>query len=285
MSISENHERLVPFPEVPEAIKSSFSIKGLTLRRFGHHESDLNIDFEHWPRPFLITRILESCTRDEGRKRVPENFFWDLTVGKRIEGLLNLIASESSEIEIALVCPNGNCAERLQIDFSLDEVAALQQHAQVDEHLSISVDDKVFVFRRPTATDQLAWLKNNFTDETAIVKAMMATLAIPGTDGASFLDGTILPEHAQTIEQCLDEHDPLVNFNLKIVCPYCTTESTVALDLEELSIRSLRQAQSRLLASVHRLAQRYHWSEQEIFSVPYWRRVHYLSLLDSEQNR
>src|SRR5215216_3988980 len=104
MSISESHDRLVPFPHVPEAIKSSFSIKELTLRRFGRHESDLNIDFAHWPRPVLITRILESCTRDEGRKRVSENFFWDLTVGKRIEGLLNLIASESSEIEIALVC-------------------------------------------------------------------------------------------------------------------------------------------------------------------------------------
>jgi hypothetical protein len=285
MSISESHDRLVPFPDVPEPIKRSFSINELTLRRFGRHESDLNIDFEHWPRPFLITRILESCTRDEGRKPVPENFFWDLTVGKRIEGLLNLIASEGSDIEIALVCPDENCAERLQIDFSLDEVAALQEQAYVDEHLSISVDDELFVFRRPTAADQLTWLKDNFTDETALVKAMIARLAIGETDGAGFSAGIILPEHAQTIERCLDEHDPLVDFKVKVICPYCSTESTVELDLEELSIRSLRQAQLHLLASVHRLAERYHWSEQEIFSVPYWRRVHYLALLDSEQNR
>jgi hypothetical protein len=72
---------------------------------------------------------------------------------------------------------------------------------------------------------------------------------------------------------------------VRVKCPSCDTTNLVAIDLEELSLRGLRNAQLRLLASVHRLAAKYHWSEEQIFAVPFWRRAKYLSLITNEKTQ
>ena len=89
----------------------------------------------------------------------------------------------------------------------------------------------------------------------------------------------------EKISHVMDEHDPLVNFSVQVQCPECGREHVCEIDLEELSLNRLRQAQFHLLATVHRLARHYHWSEEEIFKVPYWRRDHYLNLMQREQQR
>jgi hypothetical protein len=287
MFASGQREPLFPFPGLPETAKAGFSIKELTLRPFGLYESDLDIDFIRTPRPFLVTEILECCTRNDRREKVPQNFFWNLTVGKRIECLLNLISSgEQTKIAVTLACPNGTCGQELEIDLSLDEISAVQAQAYADEHVSMKVGNWQFALRRPTAADQLIWLRGRFANDATVVQAMIRTLLLDEQDGSSASETeTAVEAQAPAIEQSLDEHDPLIDFKVEIHCPYCETARLFELDLEELSLRRLRQAQLRLLASVHSLAAHYHWSEQQIFSVPYWRRAYYLMLIDGEKNQ
>ena len=279
-------EPLLPFPRVPETVKARYSVGELTLRPFGLYERDLSVDFNHAQRPFLVTQILECCTRDARGEKVEQSFFWNLTVGKRIECLLNLISSgEQPEISVAFLCPNGACGQELEIELAVEEISELQEQAYAAERVSIQIENQQLVLRRPTGSDQLSWLKSRFAEEDAAVKQMLRTLLLEDAEGTA-ADGDATPrELVQSVGRAMEEHDPLVNFSLQVQCPYCEQECPCEIDLEALALRRLRQAQLRLLVSVHRLAANYHWSEGEIFAVPYWRRTYYLNLIEKEKNR
>lgn len=286
MFVAERHEPLLPFPEIPDAVKLKHSIGQLALRPFGLYESDLSVDFSHTPRPFLVTQILECCTRDVRREKVDESFFWNLTIGKRIECLLNLVtAGEPPEIAFTFPCPNDACGQSLEIELGLEEISELQEQAYATERVSIQIENAQLSLRRPTGSDQLAWLKSRFAQEDAAVRGMLRTLLLEETKDAALDDGQVPGELVQTVGRAMEEHDPLVNFSLRARCPYCEQECPYEIDLEAFSLRRLRQAQLRLLASVHRLAAHYHWSEEQIFAVPYWRRAFYLSLIEKEKKQ
>ncbi len=86
----------------------------------------------------------------------------------------------------------------------------------------------------------------------------------------------------KAIDDSMDEFDPLINFDLTLRCPNCNKDSLFGIDLEEISLQRLYEAQKSLFMTVHRLALHYHWSEQAIFSIPHRRRLHYLTLIERE---
>jgi hypothetical protein len=284
MFISERHEPLVPFPNLPEADKAGRAASELALRPFGLYESDLNVDFHRTPRPFLVTQILECCTRKTSGVELSESFFWDLTVGKRIECLLNVLASGSTaDLSVTFRCLNRECGQDLELDISIAEIAALQERAYRAEHVSIELERTTLSLRRPTGGDQAAWLKGRFVDQAEAQQTMIRALLADPAESTAIATALTSIDSWTAVDQAMQEHDPLVDFSVQTSCPYCEAENQYEIDLEELSLTSLRRAQLRLLASVHKLARHYHWSEEEIFAVPFWRRVSYLNLIDKER--
>ena len=282
---SVEHERLRPFPHLPEAVRARYALSNLALRPFGSDESDLNVDFDRSLRPVLVTHLLECCTSSRQKARVQQGLFWDLPVGKRIECLLTLLVSgEESEIPIVCRCRNTACGETSEIEMSIEEIAALQDEAYATDRVEVPLGNHVLALRRPTGRDQLAWLEGSFADRGAALRAMVRTLILNGNEDALGPGPGLRDEWLGRIEEAMEEHDPLVNFRVRVKCPACALDDLVTMDLEELSLRGLRQAQLRLLASVHRLAAHYHWSERQIFAVPYWRRARYLSLIEHEKD-
>ena len=268
MFSSQTHEQLLPFPALPEAFRNRHSLPELALRPFGIYERDLSVDFSATPRPFLVTEILDCCTRDVGGNPVGRELFWEMTVGTRIECLLRLVSVD--DIPLALRCPA--CGGELEMELTASEISALQQEAVGGEEAIVVSGVKL---RRPTGSDQLAWLGRSFESEADALRQMLSTLVVEGADTGS----------VEEISRAMDEHDPLVNFSVQVQCPECEREHVCEIDLEEFALSRLRQAQFRLLGTVHRLARHYHWSEAEIFKVPYWRRDHYLSLVEREKER
>lgn len=285
MFSAHRYEPRRPFPAVSAAVKAQYAVGPLALRPFGLYESDLHVDFANTPRPLLVTQILACCTTsDAERAQIDQRFFWSLTVGQRIECLLHLLAAdEQAEIALALRCPRAACGQELELELSVAELATLQARAYTVEQITLQVAGAQLTLRRPTGNDQLDWLQRRFAAEDMAVKAMLRTLLLDGAETA-LIDAAAVPaDLVGAVNQAMEEHDPLVNFSLQVQCPDCAAESPHELDLEALALRRLRLAQTRLLASVHRLAAHYHWSEPEIFAVPYWRRAVYLSLIAQEQ--
>jgi hypothetical protein len=267
--------------------------RALSLRHFGSEERDLAVDFAATPRPLLVTEILELCAGDDEDARAwrGRDFFWDLTVGARVEALLTI--AEASEgrpgVNVTLHCPAADCAQELELELTLAELAELNARGGGDEHVAVRCGRETFKFRRPRGRDQLAWLGGRFEDGRAAERAMLRTLVVEeGTDFAARFDaasdagGDSL---ALAFNDAMEEFDPLVNFSLRVRCDLCGEESEQEIDLEEYALGRLRRAQQRLLATVHRLASRYKWDERQIFSVPHWRRSYYLALIDGEKRK
>src|SRR5215213_103080 len=269
----------------PFAHASSADARGaLRLRPFGVDKRDLAVDFEGVPRPLLVTEILELCTERDGDAPPPgHDFFWELTVGRRIEALLAL-ADAGAGVYVALRCPSPECARELELDISLAEVAELQARHGEEEHAAVRCGDHTLRLRRPRGRDQLAWLGREFADAREATREMIRTLA--EEEAAALAACEREPEElVLAVSDAMEEFDPLVNFSLRVCCHFCGEEAEHELDLEEYALSRLRRAQGRLLSAVHRLASRYHWDERQIFAVPHWRRTHYLALIDAEGNR
>jgi hypothetical protein len=283
----------VPFPQISEAIKHQFSLGDLSLRRFGILAQDCEINFNQPLRPYLEVQILECCTCNSNNITPDRDFFWSLELGTRIECLLAIACGSAqgaiatipdrSEFTIPLRCLNPDCKEPIEIDFSMEELSSLQ--AQKESDIVTEIGGKRFSIRKPTGFDQLHWLKQSFPDEKSAVQTMLQTL-LTEEQRATFDPAALAGENwVQVFNQAMEDIDPLVNFKVRVNCPYCGFQDTHPIDLGEFSLQRLRNAQKQLLETIHRLASRYHWSEQEISALPAWRRDYYLALIDREVNR
>ncbi|MCP4117235.1 MAG: hypothetical protein GY737_17935 [Desulfobacteraceae bacterium] len=272
-----------PFPAIPGEAGTGYSVTDLFIRPFGLFETDLGINFSQNRRPYLITDILACCTRDMNHGTPEDDFFWDLTIGKRVECLMAIVMSgRASRLPVHPRCLNGMCGEPMEIEFSMEEIAALQhRHDHVDP-VAVRIDNREFRFRKPTGRDQLGWLDTPFPDEDAAVRTMIQTLWC--RDGTADPDHEApIPDHwVGTIDNAMMETDPLVNFTLTIHCPHCGREGPYNINLEERLLRELRKARENLIGEIHCLAAHYHWSEGQILSIPPWRRRHYLALIEKQ---
>jgi hypothetical protein len=281
------HDSFWPFPHLPE-VSPGIHPPSLALRPFALYEDDLRLDFDRTPRPILATNVLQCCTRSKTTYAVEPEFFWNLPVGKRIESLLTLMLSgsgSSSELPLQIHCSNDSCGEPAEIVISLDELALLQSKAYAMASIEVRIGQRVITLRRPTGADQIEWLAERHANGAAAQQAMLRTLVISDSEDIDLLHEGLADESLAQIEEAMDEGDPLIDFRVTVTCPHCDKASFVAIDLEDIALRALRQAQQRLLGSVHRLAARYHWTEQDIFAVPAWRRTEYLRLIANETQR
>ena len=278
----------VPFPGIPKDVKAKYSISDLFLRAFGFFEEDLTCDFNQSTGPHLVTQILQGCTRDGDGQMPDQAFFWDLTIGKQIECLLTIAAltpGNPSTLTVRLRCSSATCQQQMEMDISVAELARLQHQADDTDHHLIELAGENINVRNPTGRDQLAWLKHSFTNEKEAAEAMVRSLIVDTEDTPSSNHLAITDEVLGTIKEAMEESDPLVNFSLQVRCPYCSEEDLYELNLEELSVQKLYESRLNLLKAIHRLATQYHWSEQQILSIPPWRRSHYLALIGKEETR
>jgi hypothetical protein len=269
--------------QLPTALEATFAIGKLMLRPFGIDEPDLEVDFSQPSRPALVTDLLECCATAANGNSADRNLLWMLPVSTRIECLLRIITLGGAfDAALPLRCLNDGCGQTVEAEVSLDDL--LGSETERTDFIAVDCGEQTLALRRPSGLDQHAWANNEFDSERAAVELMVQTLLARGDDAA--IEKDIFPladEMLSTIDRAMQESDRLVNFSFAIVCPYCEGQSEFEFDLQALALERLQQSQRKLLTTVHRLARHYHWSEQQIFAVPQWRRNHYLKLLEEER--
>ena len=245
---------------------------GVGFRRFGIAEDDLRVDFASINRSALATRLLDICAVDRDRV-LPENFFRELSVGKRIECLL-VLAHGGADDTLRLPFKCSGCGEDLELELTLDEIAAFQNEADQVELVSVDLSGRRLEFHKLSGRDQESIGEAVFSDEFEAATEIIRRLAVDA-DAVERLAARDI----KVIEAAMEEADPLVNFNCRIDCGECGQSNDHEIDLFETALDMLRRVQLRLVQSVHRIASKYHWSEQEICAVPEWRRQQYLELI------
>jgi hypothetical protein len=256
----------------------------LFLRPFGWFAEDLEIDFHQTRRPELEMQILECCISNRDGTKLDRSFCGNLEIGKRTEYLLTLATlSNSSKINVNLRCSNLECQRPMEITIPLLEITKLQQQSE-NQTTKIAIATAKFSLRKPTGNDQRLWREQHFTDETSAILAMVQSLLV--SEQRSTFQQVYSQERdwLETLNQVMEEIDPLVNFNLQVNCPYCGRENLQNFDLGAWALQQLYGVQQQLMVTIHRLASHYHWSESEIFAIPPARRLRYLTLIDREEN-
>jgi|APLak6261667961_1056064.scaffolds.fasta_scaffold05560_2 hypothetical protein len=255
------------------------------MHLFGQCEQDLAVDFGQLL-PLVTSEVLEACEALNKGCAGGRDFFWNLPVGKRIECLLKVTNwGRGGNIELNFACQNPGCKQALEIVLPVQELVELQSRTDGIDYLPFLYEGNRFVLRRPTGKDQLAWLAEGLADERQSVLAIARRLLLADKDGQE-PDFTALGEDwIESAEKVLEEFDPLLGFRVDTVCPDCGVENRFEVDMEALCLQRLQRAQMDLLETVHTLAKHYHWSETQIFSVPAWRRAHYLRLIAKEDQR
>jgi hypothetical protein len=276
MELDTGTNQLIPLPEFPQRYASGSSMRGgVGFRRFGIVEDDLRVDFASINRAALATRILDICAVDRNRV-LPENFFRELSVGKRIECLLVLaLGGADDSLRFPFKC--SGCGEDIELEVTLDEIAAFQNEADQVELVSVDLSGRRLEFHKLSGRDQESIGKAAFSDELEAATEIIGRLAVDA-DAVERLAARDI----EVIESAMEEADPLVNFNCRIDCGECGESNDHQIDLFETALDLLRRAQLRLVLSVHRIASKYHWSEQEICAVPEWRRQQYLELIGAK---
>ena len=275
MELDTGTNQLIPLPEFPQRYASKSSMRGgVGFRRFGIVEDDLRVDLASINRAALATRLLDICAVDRDRV-LPENFFRELSVGKRIECLLVLALGGAGTLRLPLKC--SGCGEDLELELTLDEIAAIQNEADQVEVVSVDLSGRRLDFQKLSGRDQESIGEAVFSDKLEAATEIIGRLAVDA-DAVERLSARDI----EITESAMEKADPLVNFNCRIDCAECGQSNDHEIDLFETALDMLRHAQLRLVLSVHSLASQYHWSEQEIFSVPEWRRQQYLNLIGAK---
>jgi hypothetical protein len=237
------------------------------VRRFASEAHDLDVDFTA-PAPAVAAELLRRCAS------LTADAAWDLAVGERIAWLLRLaMLSKPGPLTVVRRCASPSCGRAIEIEITEQDLrewtAGAAAQAEVD------VAGRATRIRRPTGRDQRDWMTQAWTDRDTARRAIARALV--NTDPDRDLDAGAL----SAIESALARIDPLVDFTLTIVCPWCAAHASDAIDLEREALTTLRAAHERLLLTVARLATKFHWTESAIFALPAWRRERYLALADA----
>jgi hypothetical protein len=261
----------VPFPPIPEWLPIDSADRPVALRTFGKDMQDLAVEFADVERPRLVTSLLTRCSRTLSGNPPSEQAIWELPLGTRIEAIVALAGGDTARpLEWRVRCSHASCSAESELELHPSEIASVASQAYREQLVPVKIGSRTAWLRRPTGADQLRWLSDRTAPTTAglFVEPRFEDL------------GVALEEIGESIDQAMDEYDPLVGFHLEVSCAECGRRTAQAPDLLSAALERLWTAQFDLIDQVHRLASYYHWTEEEISKLPAWRRQAYLACLD-----
>lgn len=253
----------------------------LVARPYGAVRADLDIDFAFSKRPALVTQLLTGCLRKANGEHIQDREIWGWTLTRRLQGLLSIsVTTRSQTKRVPARCPRESCHEFMELELDL---LSFEQPEDTGTFTCTPERDVNVTIRLPTGNDQMNWLNENSQDMSGWA-AFMATSVVTSVNGAVPEADWQVPNHwLPALEAVLEKHDPFTAMQLDAHCPSCNEAVQVELDLEDLLLQMLASDQRHLLDQIHRLASAYHWSEDEILSLPPRRREYYLRRINEEQ--
>jgi len=176
--------------------------------------------------------------------------------------------------------------KKIEVTIPIKDLIDYQDSANNKEHCEFHLDNENFFIRKPTGRDQIQWQNMSFLDENSALKDIVKRLLISKDKNNSDILGRVLKkENIDIINKKMKDFDPLIDFEIEITCPYCNEENSYIIDLEGHSLDKMHQSQQKLLGNIHHIASKYHWSENQILSLPLWRREEYISLIKKEDEK
>jgi hypothetical protein len=234
------------------------------------------------PRIAAATALLASCVdRIGGYDEIAPAHVSALSRGDRQRLLLHLRARLFGDrVSLVVPCPNPSCRALADMDMRISDVAPAAAGA-VPEVLSADTPEGPARLREPTGADDelLARTAGDHRERAAVLWSRLV-LDLAGR-GPITPEGwrALSPDTRGALALALAERGSLLDLVFLSPCPTCAALLEIEIDPVDLLARELRYGQDRLLAEIHVLAWYYHWSEDDVLSLPRTRRWRYLELV------
>jgi hypothetical protein len=239
----------------------------------------------------LVTEVLaRSLSAVGGISPVTDHLARQLLVGDRQFLLLRLRqVTFGDQVRAELICPWGDCGERVTVEFGLSDVPVIQSADKgpvYSMQLSAEAGDgddeaRHVAFRLPTGADQeqvTGWLP---VDEAHALTVLLERCV---ENGPGRVPGFSARARAE-IEDHMRQLAPGVEQVMEAGCAECGRTFLVPFDVQRFFFGELRIDPDLLYREVHYLAYHYHWSEHDIMAMPRGKRHTYLDILADEIDR
>ena len=174
------------------------------------------------------------------------------------------IHTYGAKIESTVNCTA--CGQKFDLDFWLDELLRHYQLAAVSDNGQYEVEPGIR-FRLPTGEDEI--IINGLAEAEA---------------ERQLLERCLLQGNAETdnekVQLKMAELAPVLSMQMQAICPECSNEQHVQFDMQSFFLTKLRQERPSLIREIHNIASHYHWSQQEILSLPRNLRKEYAALIE-----
>lgn len=169
----------------------------------------------------------------------------------------------------------GGCGERLELEFSVNDVRASSAH--VGERYELEAFEHHIRFRLPDSTDLAA--VEATTSVEAGARLLLARCIESAARAATGVDVAQLPGTVvDAVNARMHELDRQAEVTIEVSCPACQRVEEKPFDIVTHLWSELDAWARRVLQEVHALASCYGWSEREILSLSAPRRRAYLEL-------
>jgi hypothetical protein len=249
----------------------------------------------------LVTSILGRCIHQIGSiSPVTEKVARNLLIADRQYLLLKLREATFGErVQATIVCTNQECANRMDIDFSINDVPVTESTEKgpvyemklSPEAAPLDATGRAYTqvsFRLPNGEDQELITPVLARDE-ARASQMLLERCVQKIGANGLLDevgiSQLSPLARMEIERQMEAIAPQIELTMEGECPECGHEFAVPFDLERFFINELRTSLDLLYREVHYLAYHYHWSEREIMEMSRLKRRRYIQVLADEIER
>lgn len=266
----------------------------IVLRPLTGREEELLASQSNLSSAKKVTVLLSQCLQRIGSiAPVTETITRLLTVGDRHYALLQLRAlTFGDKVEASIPCPWPDCGKQVDIDFLISQLPIRSTAIQPVYTLVFSPEAMVGIesveFRLPNGADQeivSPRLAHNEAEAlTLLLCRCIHRLGEVVTPSAELIQ-TLSPLARLEIEKHMESMMPTVELTMGANCPECGRDFTVPFDIQDFFFGELRISEDLLRREVHYLAYHYHWSEQEILSLPRDKRRAYIEILAEEIER
>ncbi len=245
-----------------------------------------------------VTTLLSRCVSRIGSVGgVSEEVTRNLLVADRHYLLLKLRElTLGDQVRAHLCCPWSGCGKKVTVSFSVNDIPVTESVGQGPFHTMELSEAAAFMpeqgdtcrelgFRLPNGGDQEI-LAPIVADNEARAASLLLQRCIQNIGlfrhPNEAMVARLSPLARMEIERKMESIAPKVELTLESDCPECGRDYALPFDPAQFFFAELSLGRSRLHREVHYLAYHYHWSEQEIMSMPRSRRHTYIDVLAQE---
>ena len=249
-------------------------LRQASLRPLTGREEDWLAQSRNLPHAVKVTRLLSECVLSIEGAPVNASMIRKLLVGDRDFLVLRVRAATLGDRVLAVLpCPA--CNERMDVEFSVDEVA-VEPRLQTMSAYSFLLGARTIRFRLPAGEDQEAVLGMDLASATGelLLRCLLDDGGIP-----------LGEEERDAVAAEMERLAPRVELELDLSCPECGHAFALPFDTTAFFFEEMRGSHEQLMREFHTLAFYYHWSESEILSLRRDRRRAYLGMLSESLRR